>query len=359
MKLTLLLAFALLGGQDERKEVLQKKGELTRDDNRDTVLKKSYRQAHSVRLEAGKIYRIDLVSPAFDTLLRLESPAGKVLAQDDDGGEGFNSRLLYKAERSGPHRVVVTSAEADKTGPYTLTVAEASQAEILASKVGKIADMDLTERDGLLEDLRQAFKKKGDKLDAADQQLAFTIALKLERVAPAVAARLYDEYTELFARSQYAEVKNFCRRLQGAGRRLRLVGQDVDIKGTSLEGKAFDVKEYRGKIVLVDFWATWCAPCRAELPRLRKLYEIYRDKGFEIVGVSTDRNREALEKFQEREKLPWVCLNEKRVAGDQPLSIHYGVFTVPLCILVDRDGKVLSLEARGEELERLLEKHVK
>src|SRR6185436_18175660 len=106
-----------------------------------------------------------------------------------------------------------------------------------------------------------------------------------------------------------------------------------DVTGKTVGGEHFDWKKYRRKVVLVDFWATWCGPCLGELPNIRKMHEAYKDRGFEVVAISIDSKRDALESFLEKRKLPWLCLHEKDATGKQPMAIQYGVFAIPLAIL--------------------------
>jgi thiol-disulfide isomerase/thioredoxin len=104
--------------------------------------------------------------------------------------------------------------------------------------------------------------------------------------------------------------------------------------------------------VLVDFWATWCGPCIAEIPNVLEQYEKYHDKGFEVVGVSLDQDREALEKFVAEQKIPWPILFEKPEGEgwQHPLATFYGITGIPTVVLIGRDGKVITLDARGEKL---------
>lgn len=124
------------------------------------------------------------------------------------------------------------------------------------------------------------------------------------------------------------------------------------IKGDRIS--AFDPK----KTYVVEFWATWCGPCVAEIPNVLEQYEKYHDKGFEVVGISLDEDREALEKFVGEQKIPWPILYEKPEGEGwrHPLSTYYGISGIPTVILIGRDGNVITLNARGEKLGEQLDK---
>lgn len=141
--------------------------------------------------------------------------------------------------------------------------------------------------------------------------------------------------------------------LEGVIRRATLVGQKLELAGTKFDGEKFDIADLKGKVVLVDFWATWCPPCRAEHPNMLTNYRKYKDKGFEIVGVSLDQDREALTEFLNESEGHWIILHDDK--GENPATEHYAITGIPAMFLVDEEGVVISTEARGEELTRLLE----
>jgi thiol-disulfide isomerase/thioredoxin len=169
-----------------------------------------------------------------------------------------------------------------------------------------------------------------------------------------LSAEAYKSLAEIFGKSQADHAADFAKQCAGAAHRLSLFHKFFDVKGTTLDDKEFDWSKYRGKVVLIDFWATWCGPCLAELPNVKKNYERYHDKGFDVVGISIDDDREKLEEFLEKDKLPWTILNEDRAGWKSAIAEEYGISGIPTVILVDKEGKVLSFNARGPALGKLL-----
>ncbi len=128
---------------------------------------------------------------------------------------------------------------------------------------------------------------------------------------------------------------------------------------TTLDGREISPGDYKGKVLLLDFWATWCGPCIAELPNVQRVYKEFHEKGLEIVSISLDRAPEPLEKFLERESLPWThVLNAAAPREEDPASI-YGVTAIPTMILIGRDGRIADVNMRGPRLEEAVERAIK
>jgi thiol-disulfide isomerase/thioredoxin len=146
---------------------------------------------------------------------------------------------------------------------------------------------------------------------------------------------------------------------EGMLNRLKLVGNPIEISGDLLGGGVFDMEQFRGKVVLVDYWATWCGPCIRELPNVLRLYRAYHDKGFEVIGVNIDQEPEEAKEFIRTRKLPWDSIyskNEEERDFNHPLAKRYGLSGIPTAILVNQEGKVVHLDAHGETLEAELKK---
>jgi thiol-disulfide isomerase/thioredoxin len=120
-----------------------------------------------------------------------------------------------------------------------------------------------------------------------------------------------------------------------------------DFRLTTLDGKPLSLKSYRGKYVLLDFWATWCAPCRQELPHLKELHKKFgTDKRFELVSLSLDNERTAPRDFAKKEGIPWVQGFLGKTV-DSAVTADYGVTGIPAIFLIGPDGRIVAKDLRG------------
>ncbi|MDZ4849837.1 MAG: TlpA disulfide reductase family protein [Pirellulaceae bacterium] len=173
-----------------------------------------------------------------------------------------------------------------------------------------------------------------------------------------IAAVMHERLGQQLTGSDDEVLRKRSSKMVGAARRLRLPGNSMEITGITDNGDTFDWSSYRGKVVLVDFWASWCGPCIAEIPNMKKNLERYGDQGFEIVGINMDSTRAAFEKCVKDKEISWLSIvseEEGKKGWDAPTADYYGVGAIPTAILVDQQGKVVSLRARGAELDKLLE----
>ena len=122
-----------------------------------------------------------------------------------------------------------------------------------------------------------------------------------------------------------------------------------------LAGKPLSVAGYKGKVVLIDFWATWCGPCVQELPNVLKAYTKFHPQGFEIIGISLDSNRQKLESFIKEKNMTWPQYFDGK-GWQNKLATKYGVQSIPATYLLDGNGKIIGSNLRGPELEAALDK---
>ncbi|MCA9122336.1 MAG: TlpA family protein disulfide reductase [Planctomycetaceae bacterium] len=188
-----------------------------------------------------------------------------------------------------------------------------------------------------------------------DLALAYTFGQVVEQAGNLeLAKEAYGEFGTFFKSSNDEKLAGYGEMMEGTARRLDLPGKTMELDGVTTDGEPFDWKSYRGKVVLVDYWATWCGPCVAELPNVKENYDKYHDKGFEVVGISLDSDPARLMRFLGERQLPWVCLFEEGAGTDNTLAKRYGVMRIPTTMLLDREGKVVAMDVRGGELNRQL-----
>ena len=122
-----------------------------------------------------------------------------------------------------------------------------------------------------------------------------------------------------------------------------------------LDGKPLSPANFKGKVLLIDFWATWCGPCVMELPNVIKAYEKHHDKGFEIIGVSLDQDETKLKNFIKDKNMTWAQYFDGK-GWQNKLAQTYGIQSIPATFLLDGSGKIIGRDLRGENLEQALAK---
>lgn len=124
-----------------------------------------------------------------------------------------------------------------------------------------------------------------------------------------------------------------------------------DFSLANKDGKKVSLSDFRGKYVLIDFWASWCAPCRASFPSIVKIYQKYKSRNFEIIGVSLDRSEKAWRKALSEETAPWVQLLDAKGF----VAKEYAVMAIPHLVLISPEGKIIGLFDKAEINRELVE----
>ena len=122
-----------------------------------------------------------------------------------------------------------------------------------------------------------------------------------------------------------------------------------DFTEKDVSGRPLSVARYRGKVVLLDFWATWCPPCRAEMPNVVSAYAQFHDKGLVVIGVSLDQDKDKLLDFIKANNMTWPQYFDG-LGWENKLANQYGIESIPATILIDGQGKIIARDLRGEEL---------
>ncbi len=269
-----------------------------------------------IRVNSGvsNIYSV-AGSPATDILMAYEAFRKESLA-----------RLVY------PPRAALNRATA--AGASSEEMARLAQAEVdgYAAHRRELNDFTIEQVGGSMALYATSLRWDGD--------------YRLEELRKQVAA-FAEKYPDLaITRSMQERLRLF---------RLTAVGvKAAPLSGTSLEGESIALDDFKGEVVLVDFWASWCGPCRVENRHHPKLLEKYSEDGFEIFGINLDEDRTAWTTASKQDLVGWPQVSDQ-LGFDSPMAKAYNVSALPVTFLLDREGRILAKNLRGEALTRKLE----
>jgi peroxiredoxin len=138
-------------------------------------------------------------------------------------------------------------------------------------------------------------------------------------------------------------------------RQLSAGNEPIPFNVKDINGKSLTLADYKGKVVLLDFWATWCMPCKVEMPNVLRIHEKFNKKGFEIIGISLDSDRAALDRYIKAQNMTWPQYFDGR-GWQNGVAEIYKVRSIPATYLIDKQGKIRYRSLRGAELERAVER---
>jgi thiol-disulfide isomerase/thioredoxin len=223
------------------------------------------------------------------------------------------------------------------------TALEGKRSQLMVAWIAAAFDEDAQ---GKIVDQIEALAKQNINSEPLTTQLNHMSSLACS--SPELSKRLQSLVTDVMKNSVATSTKM---QLEGSQKLAQLENHPLVIAGKTPEGKDFTTADWKGKVILVDFWATWCGPCKEELPRVKKMYEDYHAKGLEVLGVSNDQSADDLTGFiKDDGKMPWPQLFDAAAAtGGQwnPITTGFGINGIPTMFLIDKKGVVRSVEARG------------
>ena len=205
----------------------------------------------------------------------------------------------------------------------------------------------------------QDYLTKREKIEFSDVQMAILAGQNLEQLPDRTLAKeAYKSFADIFRKKDAASLSDVIALLDANGRRLELPGKEFKLVGTTFSGEDFNVETLKNKFVLVYFWSSTVKACEQEHPYMLAVYEKYRERGFEIVGISLDEKKDEAQAFIKKLSIPWINLWDSRKNGVSKVMETYGVSAIPTVFLLDKENKVITIEARGlllgKELERQL-----
>ena len=194
-------------------------------------------------------------------------------------------------------------------------------------------------------------------LDGQQQIVPALRGQELQVLAQGTDTARYDALVKKLAASSNPQLKALAAQAQEQQQRMAdLKSKPLDLKYTGVDGQEVDLSKLRGKVVLLDFWATWCPPCRAEVPDVVAAYGKYHDKGFDVVGVSLDQDKDALLAFIKDKGMAWPQYFDGK-GWDNEISSRFGINSIPAMWLLDKKGMVVSTDVR-DQLDAEIEKQL-
>jgi thiol-disulfide isomerase/thioredoxin len=179
-----------------------------------------------------------------------------------------------------------------------------------------------------------------------ENKMTVVDVVKFEPMYKALSPRVISSFSGKKITDKFLKAKQFA------------VGKNIDFTLPDKDGKEFKLSSLKGKYVLIDFWASWCVPCRAENPYLLKAYNELKSKNFEIVGVSLDDKKAAWLQAVQSDQMPWTQVSDVKGFKTE-VAVRFGITAIPQNVLLDPQGKVIAKDLRGPDVNTKIAAYLK